>query len=64
MPRNLCRRGRIRFGPQFLLFVNDPRLLPETYMNFLQSRLREKWEYPGLPILLSQRGRKKRDAAS
>jgi GTP-binding protein len=51
-------------GPQFLLFVNDPRLLPESYMSFLQSRLREKWEYPGLPILLSQRGRKKRDAAS
>jgi GTPase len=50
--------------PQFLLFVNDPRLLPESYMHFLQSRLREKWEYPGLPILLSQRGRKKRDAAS
>ncbi|MGB8466679.1 MAG: ribosome biogenesis GTPase Der [Terrimicrobiaceae bacterium] len=51
-------------GPHFLLFVNDPRLLPDSYMNFLQSRLREKWEYPGLPILLSQRGRKKRDAAS
>jgi len=46
--------------PQFLLFVNDPRLLPESYMNFLRARLREKWEYPGLPILLSQRGREKR----
>ena len=46
--------------PKFLLFVNDPRLLPETYMNFLRARLREKWEYPGLPILLMQRGREKR----
>jgi GTP-binding protein len=46
--------------PEFLLFVNDPRLLPETYMNFLRARLREKWEYPGLPILLMQRGREKR----
>ena len=43
--------------PEFLLFVNNPRLLPETYMNFLRARLREKWEYPGLPILLIQRGR-------
>ncbi len=48
--------------PEFLLFVNDPRLLPENYMNFLQARLREKWEYPGLPILLRQRGREKREA--
>ena len=44
-------------APEFLLFVNDPRLLPETYTNFLRARLREKWEYPGLPILLIQRGR-------
>jgi GTP-binding protein len=50
--------------PEFLLFVNDPRLLPENYMNFLQARLREKWEYPGLPILLRQRGREKREAAA
>ena len=50
--------------PEFLLFVNDPRLLPENYMNFLQARLREKWEYPGLPILLRQRGREKRKAGA
>ncbi len=50
--------------PEFLLFVNDPRLLPENYMNFLQARLREKWEYPGLPILLRQRGREKREAGA
>jgi GTP-binding protein len=49
-------------APEFLLFVNDPRLLPESYMNFLQARLRERWRYPGLPILLNQRGRQKRAA--
>jgi GTPase len=48
--------------PEFLLFVNDPRLLSENYMNFLRARLREKWPYPGLPILLRQRGREKREA--
>jgi GTPase len=45
--------------PAFLLFVNDPRLLPESYANFLRGRLREKWEYPGLPILLHARGRER-----
>ena len=39
--------------------VNDPRLLPESYASFLRARLRERWEYPGLPILLTQRGRAK-----
>jgi GTPase len=46
--------------PVFLLFVNDPRLLPGSYTNFLRARLREKWEYPGLPILLNPRGRERR----
>lgn len=46
--------------PVFLLFVNDPRLLPESYTNFLSARLREKWQYPGLPIFLRTRGREKR----
>jgi GTP-binding protein len=47
--------------PEFLLFVNDPRLLPDSYMNYLCARIREKWEYPGLPILIRQRGREKKD---
>ena len=43
--------------PVFLLFVNDPRLLPESYLNYLRARLRERWEFPGLPIFLRLRGR-------
>jgi len=43
--------------PLFILFVNDPRLLPESYINYLVARIREKWEFPGLPILLRMRGR-------
>ena len=43
--------------PVFLLFVNDPRLLPQSYMNFLRARLRERWAFPGLPIFLNLRGR-------
>ncbi len=48
-------------APAFLLFVNDPRLLPDSYQNFLTARLRERWEYPGLPVSLRLRGRKKRE---
>ncbi|HEY5811621.1 MAG TPA: hypothetical protein VIT23_03090, partial [Terrimicrobiaceae bacterium] len=46
--------------PVFLLFGNDPQLLPESYINFLRARLRERWEYPGLPLVFSLRGREKR----
>jgi len=46
--------------PAILLFVNDPRLMPATYRNFLSARIREKWEFPGLPLTLRLRGRKAR----
>ena len=48
--------------PQFILFVNDPRLLPDSYVNYLCARIREKWEFPGLPILIRLRGREGRNA--
>ena len=48
--------------PQFILFVNDPRLLMDSYVNYLCKRIRDKWEYPGLPILLRLRGREGRNA--
>ncbi len=48
--------------PLFALFVNDPRLLPESYVNYLCARIRDKWEFPGLPILIRLRGREGRDA--
>jgi GTP-binding protein len=48
--------------PQFILFVNDPSLLPDSYVNYLCARIRDKWEYPGLPILLRLRGREGKNA--
>lgn len=48
--------------PQFVLFVNDPRLLMDSYVNYLCRRIRDKWEYPGLPILLRLRGREGQNA--
>jgi len=50
-------------APQFILFVNDPRLLLDSYVNYLCARIRDKWEYPGLPILLRLRGREGRSAS-
>ncbi|MDX2080255.1 MAG: ribosome biogenesis GTPase Der [Terrimicrobiaceae bacterium] len=49
-------------APHFVLFVNDPRLIPDSYVNYLCARIRDEWEYPGLPILIRLRGRQGRDS--
>ena len=43
--------------PEFVLFVNDPRLLNETYRRYLENQIREAESYPGLPIILTCRAR-------
>jgi GTP-binding protein len=43
--------------PEFVLFVNDPKLLAETYARYLVSQIREAEPYPGLPVLLKCRPR-------
>jgi GTP-binding protein len=43
--------------PEFVLFVNDPRLLNETYRRYLEAQIRRAQPYPGLPIILSCRPR-------
>jgi GTPase len=44
--------------PEFVLFVNDPKLLGETYARYLEARIREAEPYPGLPLQLKLRPRK------
>ena len=39
--------------PEFVLFVNDPRLLSQTYRRYLESRIRDAESFPGLPIILT-----------
>jgi GTP-binding protein len=46
-------------GPEFVLFVNDPSLLNETYRRYLEARIRKAEPYPGLPIVLTLRPRAK-----
>jgi GTP-binding protein len=43
--------------PEIVLFVNDPKLLVPTYGEYLQRKIRAKWEFPGLPLRLRWRTR-------
>lgn len=43
--------------PEFVLFVNDPQLLGETYARYLEAQIREAQPFPGLPIMLNFRPR-------
>lgn len=43
---------------KFILFVNQPKLLGDTYTRYLQGRIRATEPYPGLPLLLSCRARR------
>jgi len=46
--------------PEFVLFVNDPRLLNRTYRRYLESYIRRTQPFPGLPIILTLRPRAER----
>jgi GTP-binding protein len=43
--------------PTFILFVNDKRLVSESYRQYLSNRLREAFPSPGLPLVFSFRSR-------
>jgi len=51
------REDRQLQPPEFVLFVNDPRLLGQTYKRYLESRIRGAQPFPGLPIILTLRPR-------
>ncbi len=42
---------------EFVLFVNDPRLLSQSYRRYLEARVRDAHPYVGLPIILTLRPR-------
>jgi GTP-binding protein len=50
--------------PAFLLFVNDPALLVDTYRKYLENKIRETFPLPGLPIFFKLRGREQKDTDS
>jgi len=47
--------------PEFVLFVNEPRLLGEPYRRYLEAQIRAERFYSGLPIRLTLRARTEKD---
>jgi GTP-binding protein len=43
--------------PEFVLFVNNPQLLGETYARYLEAKIREVKPFTGLPLMLNFRPR-------
>ncbi|MBK1791368.1 ribosome biogenesis GTPase Der [Persicirhabdus sediminis] len=43
--------------PTYVLFVNDKRLLAESYEQYLANRIREHFDTPGVPVTFSVRSR-------
>ncbi|MFL6514943.1 MAG: ribosome biogenesis GTPase Der [Chthoniobacterales bacterium] len=50
--------------PEFVLFVNDPKLLGETYRRYLEGQIRAQQPYGGLPIQLTLRPRTEKEPRS
>lgn len=48
--------------PRYILFVNDKRLLADTYQSYLENTLRKANPSLGLPISFSVRSRRKPEA--
>jgi GTPase len=59
-PRVEKSRGDLA-PPEFVLFVNDPRLMTEAYRRYVEGRIRKAEPYPGLPIILTPRPRAQKD---
>jgi GTP-binding protein len=47
--------------PEFLLFVNDAKLMTDSYHKYLLHALRSEWPFAGLPIRLRLQGRLSRE---
>ncbi|MBA3960719.1 MAG: ribosome biogenesis GTPase Der [Chthoniobacterales bacterium] len=50
--------------PEFVLFVNDPKLLGETYARYLEAQIRAAQPFPGLPLMLNFRPRTEKPRAA
>jgi GTP-binding protein len=48
--------------PTFVLFVNQPKAVPESYIRYLRNGFRERWGFAGTPIRLRLRGRREKKA--
>ena len=46
--------------PRFVLFVNDPELMLESYKKFMINQFREQYGFTGVPIVFELRGKGQR----
>lgn len=47
--------------PKFILFVNHPHLMTESYRKYLYNQFRETYHFTGVPITLHLKGKQKRE---
>ena len=64
-PSSNGRRLRVYYAtqaavapPTFVIFVNDPDLMPFSYARYLENRIRAAFDFTGTPIRLIKRPRK------
>lgn len=46
---------QVKGQPLFIFFCNLPQYVSESYKRFLENKLREHWDFSGVPIVLSFR---------
>ncbi|MCX6988028.1 MAG: ribosome biogenesis GTPase Der [Chlamydiae bacterium] len=47
--------------PRFILFVNFPELMLESYKKYIINQFREEYTFKGVPLIFELRGKKHRD---
>lgn len=61
MPVKLLYATQVETAPPtFVLFVNQPKGVPEHYLRYLRNGFRERWRFLGTPIRLRLRGRRRK----
>lgn len=47
--------------PKFILFVNYPNLMTDSYKKYLYNQFREAYEFTGIPIVFHLKGKEKKE---
>lgn len=47
--------------PKFILFVNHPHLMMESYKKYIYNQFRETYQFTGVPILMHLKGKEKKE---
>jgi GTP-binding protein len=47
--------------PTFILFVNDAKLMKDSYKRYIEKKLRESFDFQGTPLLIIPRSREEKE---